>query len=530
MRLILSLFLSLSVLVAGSAFGASQPSSNLHHLNRANASEPESLDPQLIHTLPGMRVAGDLFDGLVHRDDKGEIAPAQAKNWTTSPDGLIWTFHLRKSQWSDGRPVVAEDFVRAWQRAVTPATGASYAWYVEMMAISNARDIIRGKKEANELGVSAPDHYTFEVQLEKPVPWLVQMLVLPVLYPMPEGVIEKYGSSWTSPKTIITNGPYKLKDWIVNEKIDLVANSEHPDYNSLAVKSVSYYPLTSSVAAFNRYRSGGLDMTLNIPDGYYKTLKAERPDELHVTHMLGTEYYAFNTRRAPFNNAKLRKALSLAIDRDLITEKVLGEGQLPAYNFTPAYMNGMPAYTPETKAIGRSARLAEAQKLYKEAGYSKQHPLQFSLLYNTSDSRQKIAIAAANMWKNNLGVEVSLENMEWKSVLSRIRQQDFDVARASWVADFNDPASMYSIFDSQSSSNKPKYQSPVYDTLLNKMGAPGADRQKLFIELEKVLADDAPIIPLYYYVSPSLVNPKVKGWYDNPRDLVMTRYLSVEKQ
>ena len=528
MRLILSLLLLLSVLVTGSAFGASQSKDPLPHLNRANAAEPESLDPQLIHTLPGMLVAGDLFDGLVHRDNKGNIVPAQAKSWTQSPDGLTWTFQLRKSQWSDGRPVVAQDFVRAWRRAVNPETGAAYAWYLEMMAIQNAHAIVQGDKKPDALGVSAPDPHTFIVKLEKPLPWLVQMLVTPVLYPIPEGIVEKYGRNWTAPEHIVTNGPYKLKDWIVNEKIDLIANPKYPEYNSLGVKSVSYFPLTSATAAFNRYRAGDLDMTRNIPDGYYKRLTSSRPDQLHVTHMLGTEYYAFNTRRAPFNDPRVRKALSLAIDRELITDKVLGEGQVPAYNFTPYYMNGMPAYTPEAQAMARKARLAEAQKLYEEAGFSKANPLKLTLLYNTSESRQKIAIAAAHMWKANLGVDVTLENMEWKSVLSRIRQMDFDVARASWVADFNDPASMYSIFGSTNSSNKPKYQSPVYDALLDKMGTPNTDRQKLFVNMEKVLAEDSPIVPLYYYVSPSLVNPKVKGWYDNPRDLTMTRYLSVE--
>ncbi|MTI12885.1 peptide ABC transporter substrate-binding protein [Sansalvadorimonas verongulae] len=528
MRLILSLLISLSVLVTGSAFGASQSKDPLPHLNRANAAEPESLDPQLIHTLPGMLIAGDLFDGLVHRDNKGDIVPAQAKSWAQSADGLTWTFHLRQSQWSDGRPVVAADFVRAWRRAVTPGTGAAYAWYIEMMAIKNAHAIIQGDMKPDTLGVSAPDQHTLTVQLEKPVPWLVQMLVTPVLYPQPESVVEKYGHNWTSPQHIVTNGPYQLKDWIVNEKIDLVANPKYPEYDSLSVKSVSYYPLPSATSAFNRYRAGDLDMTRNIPDGYYKKLTSSRPDELHVTHMLGTEYYAFNTRRAPFNNPRVRRALSLALDRDLITEKVLGEGQVSAYNFVPPYMNGMPAYTPEAQVKARNARLAEARALYREAGFSKAHPLKLTLLYNTSESRQKIAIAAAHMWKANLGVEVTLENMEWKSVISRIRQQDFDVARASWVADFNDPASMYTIFGSTNSSNKPKYQSPIYDALLKKMNTPNADRQQLFIEMEKVLAKDSPIVPLYYYVSPSLVSPKVKGWYDNPRDLTMTRYLSVE--
>ncbi|WP_281648885.1 peptide ABC transporter substrate-binding protein [Parendozoicomonas sp. Alg238-R29] len=528
MRLILSLTLSLSTLLYGEVLWAAQSHSNSNHLNRANSSEPESLDPQLIHTLPGMRVSGDLFDGLVHRNSEGDIVPAQAESWSTSSDGLTWTFKLRKSQWSNGRPVVAGDFVRAWQRAVAPETGAPYAWYLEMMEVTNAKAIINNQKVSTELGVSAPDQHTLQVQLEKPVPWLLQMLVMPVLYPIPEGVLEEHGLNWTAPKNLVSNGPYQMKSWVVNEKIELTANSKHPDYKNLKVHSVSYYPLTSATVALNRYRSGDLDMTLNVPENYYKKLKTTNPEELHITHMLGTEYYAFNTRRKPFNNSHVRKALSLALERDLITEKVLGEGQVPAYNFTPGYMSDMPAYKPAAETMAREQRLAEAKKLYQEAGYSPGNPLKFSLLYNTSDSRKKIAVAAASMWKKNLGAEVTLENMEWKSVLARIRQQDFDVARASWVADFNDPASMLSIFASNSSSNKPKYQNPVYDAQLNKMNTPSSDRQRLFIEMEKILAEDAPVAPLYYYVSPSLVSPKVKGWYDNPRDLVMTRYLSVK--
>ena len=341
MKLARSLLIPLLALLSGVT--VCQAASQNSHLNRANASEPESLDPQLVHTLPGMRVINDLFDGLIHRDPAGKIVSGQASSWTTSANGLIWTFTLRESQWSDGKPVTAGDFVRAWRRAVDPATASPYAWYLEIMAITNASAIVNGLIKSENLGVSAPDNQTFRVQLEHPRPSLPQMLVMPVLYPIPPGALEIYGREWTTPKNLVTNGPYRLKDWIINEKITLQANSRHPDYNSLAINTVSYLTVPSSNSAYNRYRSGELDMTLNIPDNFYQKLKTTKASELHTTHMLGTEYLAFNTRRSPFNDSRVRQALSLAVDRELITSNILGEGQIPAYNFTPEYMQGMPS-------------------------------------------------------------------------------------------------------------------------------------------------------------------------------------------
>ncbi len=524
MRLIHTLIFSFLLAIPVTGFSKPEPD----HLIRANAAEPESLDPQLVHSLPGIRITADLFDGLVERAPSGKIVPAQAESWSTSADGKTWTFTLRQSQWSDGSPVTADDFVQAWRRAADPETGSSYAWYLEMMSIVNARDIIKSKKAPETLGVSAQGSDKLVVNLEHPVPWLLEMMIMPVLYPIPAATVKKYGQHWTAPGHIVTNGPYLMKEWVVNEKITLRANPRHPDISSLKVKSVSFLPLSSDMAAYNRYRAGDIDMTLNIPVNYYSSLVNERPDELHVTHTLGTEYYAFNIHRAPFDNPKLRKALSLAIERERITGKVLGEGQVPAYGFTPPYTSHMPPYQPEAARLSREQRLAEARRLYKEAGYSQDKPLKFTLLFNTSESRKNVAIAAANMWKENLGVEVTLENMEWKSVVSQIRARDFDVARASWVADFNSPVSFLSIFDSNSSSNKAGYQNPSYDQLLGQMNISGADRQQLFQNLEDLLGQDMPIIPLYYYVTPQLISPRVEGWYDNPRDIVMTRYLSLK--
>ena len=475
-----------------------------------------------------MQIVNDMFDGLVLRGPDGHIVPAQAVHWKTSADGLTWTFTLRKSQWSDGQPVTASDFVRGWQRAVTPSVASPYAWYLELMAVANAHEIILGHKQPQTLGVKALAPDTLQVTLEHPVPWLTEMLMIPVLYPAPPGIIEKYGDKWTDPAHIVTNGPYSLNQWVVNEKVELNASHHYPNAKQLPIQQVTYLMLPSQTAAYNRYRAGDMDITVGIPVGYYPKLKADHPDDLRITHGLGTEYYAFNVRQKPFNDVRVRKALSLALERELITDKVLGEGQVPAYSFTPAYMKGMPNYQPLPSTMSRAQRLAEAQRLYREAGYGPNNPLRFSLLYNTSESRQKTAIAAASMWKQNLGAEVTLENMEWKSAVSRIRQKDFQLARASWVADFNNPVSMLSIFSSISSSNKPGYQNPLYDELLARLKQPGAHRGQLFVDMENQLLQDVPVIPLYHYVSPSLVNPKVQGWYDDPQELVQTRYLSLK--
>ncbi len=501
-----------------------------NHINRANPSEPESLDPQLAHTLPSMRIISDLFDGLVHRNPEGKMVPGQASHWHTSSDGKTWTFTLKNSNWSNGQPVTAEDFVRAWQRAVDPKTGAPYAWYLEMMKVRNARAITLGEQPPATLGVSAVDAHTLQVTLDEPVLWLLEMLEMPILYPNPPKLIEQHGQHWTAPGTLASNGSYLLTEWVVNEKLTLTANNQHTDRDQLGIDTVSYLTIPSANMAYNRYRAGELDMTLNVPTDGFAQLQQDRPDELHKTHMLGVEYFAFNTQQAPFNNPDLRRALYLAMDRELITDKVLGEGQVPAYSFTPPYMNNMPTLPTSAATMPHDQRLAEARRLYKKAGYSKANPLKFTLLYNTSEARKKVAIAAAHIWNKNLGVEVTLENMEWKSVLERFRAHDFQVARASWVADFNDPISMLAIFASDSASNKAGYQNTTYDNLLAQLNKSDSDRQKTIIQLETLLAETAPVVPVYYYVSPSLVSPKVSGWYDNPRDLVMTRYLSLKNR
>ena len=500
-------------------------------LVRGNAAEPESLDPQQIHSLPAINIANDLFDGLVTRDRSWDIVPAQATRWDVSNNGRVWTFHLRQSQWSNGTPVTAEDFVYAWQRAVDPKTASPYAWYLEMLGITHADAIIRGELPPSHLGVTAKSPDTLEVTLDRPLAWFLETLTHPVLFPVPREIVKQHGENWIDKNNIVSNGSYTLTDWVVNEHIVLAANKHHPAYKHLKISQVSYLPLTSPSAEYHRYQAGELDITSGLPANFYAHIKKKQAAEIQLSRLLGTEYYAFNTRKAPFMEANLRKALAYAIDRQILTEKVLGEGQIPAYTFTPPYTSSMPDYTPNYQLMSSEERLTAAREFYRQAGYSSTHPLKVSILYNTSESRKKIAIAIAQMWKQGLGVEVELINQEWKAAIESIKTGQFDLARASWIADFDEASSMLSIFASDHSSNKARFHYPEYDRLMT-TALTTLDihkREKLYEKLEGILNQEMPVIPLYHYVTARLVSPRVGNYYSSPQDQIYTRHLYLKQ-
>ena len=501
------------------------------HLVRGNAAEPESLDPQQIHSLPAINIANDLFDGLVTRDRSWDIVPAQASRWEVSQNGRVWTFYLRNSEWSNGTPVTAEDFVYAWQRAVDPKTASPYAWYLEMLGITHASAIIRGELPPSHLGVAALSPDTFEVTLDRPLAWFLETLTHPVLFPVPQKIVKQHGDNWIDKNNFVSNGSYTLTDWVVNEHIELTANKRHPSYKHLKISVVSYLPLTSPSAEYHRYQTGELDITSGLPANYYAHIRKKQASEIHLSRLLGTEYYAFNTRKGALKDVNLRNALSYAIDRQALTEKVLGEGQIPAYTFTPSYTTSMPEYTPDYQLMSQEERVAAAREFYRQAGYSSANPLKVSILYNTSESRKKIAIAIAQMWKQALGADIELINQEWKAVIESIKLGQFDLARASWIADFDETSSMLSIFVSDHSSNKARFHHPEYDRLMA-TALTTLDihkREKIYEKLEGILNQEMPVIPLYHYVTARLVSPRVGNYYSSPQDQVYTRHLYLKQ-
>ncbi|MFE1281630.1 oligopeptide ABC transporter substrate-binding protein OppA [Klebsiella aerogenes] len=502
-------------------------------LVRNNGAEVQSLDPHKIEGVPESNVNRDLFEGLVIGDLNGHPVPGVAESWDNK-DFKVWTFHIRKdAKWSDGSPVTAQDFVYSWQRLADPKTASPYASYLQYGHVANVDEIIAGKKPATDLGVKAIDDKTFEVTLSEPVPYFYKLLVHPSVSPVPKAAIEKYGEKWTQPANIVTNGAYKLKDWVVNERIVLERNTNYWDNGKTVINQVTYLPISSEVTDVNRYRSGEIDMTYNnMPIELFQKLKKEIPKEVHVDPYLCTYYYEINNQKAPFTDVRVRTALKLALDRDIIVNKVKNQGDLPAYSYTPPYTDGMKLVEPEWFKWSQDKRNEEAKKLLAEAGYTADKPLTFNLLYNTSDLHKKLAIAVASIWKKNLGANVKLENQEWKTFLDSRHQGTFDVARAGWCADYNEPTSFLNTMLSDSSNNTAHYKSPAFDKIIGDtlQVTDEAKRAELYAQSEQQLDKDSAIVPVYYYVNARLVKPWVGGYTGkDPLDNIYVKNLYIIK-
>ncbi|KUQ62639.1 oligopeptide ABC transporter substrate-binding protein OppA [Enterobacter bugandensis] len=528
----------LTALIAGNAAMAADVPAGVQlaekqTLVRNNGAEVQSLDPHKIEGVPESNVNRDLFEGLLVTDVDGHPAPGVAEKWENK-DFKVWTFHLRKdAKWSDGTPVTAEDFVYSWQRLANPNTASPYASYLQYGHIANIDDIIAGKKPVTDLGVKAIDANTFEVTLSEPVPYFYKLLVHPSVSPVPKSAVEKFGEKWTQPANIVTNGAYKLKDWVVNERMVLERNPQYWDNAKTVINQVTYLPISSEVTDVNRYRSGEIDMTYNnMPIELFQKLKKEIPKEVHVDPYLCTYYYEINNQKAPFTDVRVRTALKLALDRDIIVNKVKNQGDLPAYSYTPPYTDGMKLVEPEWFKWSQEKRNEEAKKLLAEAGYTADKPLTFNLLYNTSDLHKKLAIAVASIWKKNLGVNVKLENQEWKTFLDTRHQGTFDVARAGWCADYNEPTSFLNTMLSDSSNNTAHYKSPAFDKIIAETlkVADDAQRAELYAKSEEQLDKDSAIVPVYYYVNARLVKPWVGGYTGkDPLDNISVKNLYIIK-
>ena len=527
----------LTALLAGSAMAADVPAgvtlADKQELVRNNGSEPQSLDPHKIEGVPESNISRDLFEGLLVSDLNGHPVPGVAEKWENK-DFKVWTFHLRKdAKWSNGDPVTAQDFVYSWQRISDPKTASPYASYLQYGHLLNVDDIIAGKKPASELGVKAIDDHTLEVTLSEPVPYFYKLLIHPSTSPVPKATVEKYGDKWTQPANIVTNGAYKLTDWVVNERIVLERNPQYWNNAKTVINKVTYLPIASEVTDVNRYRSGEIDMTYNnMPIELFQKLKKEIPKEVHVDPYLCTYYYEINNQKAPFTDERVRTALKLGLDRDIIVNKVKNQGDVAAFGFTPPYTDGAKLTKPEWFGWTQEKRNAEAKKLLAEAGYTDAKPLTFNLLYNTSDLHKKLAIAAAAIWKKNIGVNVKLENQEWKTFLDTRHQGPYDVARAGWCADYNEPTSFLNMMLSNSSSNTPHYKSPAFDKIIADAikSTNDAQRSAFYDKAEQQLDKDSAIVPVYYYVNARLVKPWVGGYTGkDPLDNTYTRDMYIIK-
>ena len=495
--------------------------------------EPTTIDPQLVEETAGSAIVNDLFEGLYVLDASGKTQPAGALSYELDSTGTVYTFKLRpEAKWSNGEPVTAADYVYGWQRAANPKTASNYAWFIELMGIANASEVIQGKKSPDALGVKALDEHTLQVTLKNPVPFFLKTLAHYTTFPAPKATIEKYGKEWVKPGNIVSNGAFVLKEWTPNERLSAERNTHYWNNQHTVLNKVIYLEIVSETAAYNRYRTGELHYT-TYPLEQYKQLKSKSPEELVSVPTLASYYYVFNTQRKPFDNPKVRKALSLAIDRETITDKILGQGQIAAYSFTPPIVDGFELKKPASQLQSKEERIKQAKALLAEAGYGPDKPLTVDILYNTNESHKKIALAVSSMWKHNLGVTATLNNMEWKTMVSALNEGDFGVSRYGWNGDYNDASTFLDIMTSSSSANSGKWFNKEYDALLAKAhdSLDPAERNTLYQQAEALIDADAPIAPIYFSVKSRLLKPFVKGYpHLNPQDVVYSKELYLVAQ
>jgi oligopeptide transport system substrate-binding protein len=498
-------------------------------LEIGNVTEPVSLDPTKTTGVWEDRILGDAFTGLTQDDRAGHPVPGMATAWTVSPDGLVWTFHLRKAVWSDGVPLTARDFVFSLRRLMDPKTASQYAYLLYF--IKNAEAVNEGRAPPTALGVAAVDDRTLRISLNHPAPYLPQLTLHQTFYPEPEHVVERWGEAWSSPAHFVSNGPYVLKQWAFGDHITVVRNPRFYDAASVCIDQIDYFPTADAIAAERRIRRGELDINDDIQSNRIAYLRqpGQIPAYVHTHPYLGVEYLAFNTRDvAAFKDRRVRLALDMAIDRDFITGKLLRGGQIPAYGFTPPDLAEYVSPPPPVWASWPIARRqAAALALLAQAGYGPGHPLRIELKHRDSPDPMLFAPAIQADWKA-VGVIATLVQEDSQIAYQDYRMRDFQVADASWIADFNDAMSFLGLQQSQTGAqNYGDYDNPAYDALLAKADQePDAGRRAAYLaRAEAIMVADAPVAPIFFYIAKDLVNPRVTGWVDNAVDLHRSRYL-----
>lgn len=499
-------------------------------LNRGNVAEPGTLDPQKASTTYENHIQGDLFETLVTNDAAGEYIPGAAEGWKISDDGRVYTFKLRPNlKWSDGRAMTSADFVYGMRRAIDPKT---HSWYANMCYnIKNAREVNEGKMKPEALGVSAPDASTVVVTLIEPSPTLIFLMAHPMLAPAPKHVIDKFGDKWTKPGTLVSNGPYKLAEWRPNDHIKLVKNPNFHDAANVAIDVVKFFPIEDDAAAVKRLRAGEIDANLRFPANELDRLKKTLPaGVVRTSPANATSYLVPNHKKPPFNDARVRRALSLAIDREAIANKILRNGELPSYSIVSPVAG---KYTPvalDFKGKALAERQAEARTLLAAAGYGPGKPLKITFDHRVGISNKRVAIAVQDMFKA-IGVETELAANEVTAHYARLREGDFSFADAGWYAFGPDPEFFtYLLLSGSTEINYGAYSNPAFDKKSDE-GARIMDmtkRMAVFQEAEKIALDDNAIIPVYITVNRNLVAPRVKGWVMNPSDGHPTRFMSID--
>ena len=476
--------------------------------------EFSSVDPQVVEDVSGSEVVRDLFEGLYNQDPDGNLVPGVALSHTVNEAKDVYTFTLRdNAKWSNGDPVVAGDFVFAWRRAVDPELASPYSWFMELTAIENAAAIIAGEMPVEELGVTAIDDQTLEVKLSASLPYFPQMMTHATTFPTHQATIEAHGADWTKPENIVSNGAYVLTEHVPNERSVREKNPMYWDAENVILERTVALVINDENAALTRYLAGELDRT-EMPSGQFPKMQAEYPDEAISFPRLCNYYYTFNLSESGpefFKDPNVRKALALAVDRKVIVENILAGGQPEAYTFTPGATAGFEIPEVEMAGMSQAERDAKALELMAAAGYGPDNPLKFEMVYNTSEAHEKIAIAMSQMWKQKLGVETTLANMEWKVFLEERGNQNFELARGAWCGDYNEASTFLDLVTSASGYNDGKYSNAKVDELMA-AARTAEDPQANYTMVEQLLAEEMPVIPVYHYAGVFMLDDDVGNW------------------
>ncbi|MBI2343287.1 MAG: peptide ABC transporter substrate-binding protein [Deltaproteobacteria bacterium] len=485
------------------------------YLNFNNWNEPEYLDPGLSSGIYESNIIRNLFEGLVGHDPR-DASPqaAGAERWDISADGRHYTFHLRTTaRWTDGRPVTAHDYVYAWERVLNPKTGSKYAFALHY--IKHARDYNTGRlTDASRLGFRAVDDFTLEVTLETPTPFMLAFMCYPTFFPVPRWAIEAHGARWTQPEHLVSNGAFALRRWVPYKEILLVKNDRYWDAARVTLPGVRFLPIEDKETALKMYAAGQLDIDWELPEAKIPSLLTH-PDYVGAPYF-STYFYNLNTTKPPLDDVRVRRALTMAIDRETLINAYLQRTQAPATGFVPSVGNG---YHP---AAAFAFDPAQAKRLMAEAGYpgGANFPV-LELHYNTSEHHKQVAQIVQQMWKEHLGISVVLHNEEWKTYLKTQQLMQHQISRAGWVGDYLDPNTFLEMFRRASTIDHTGWKNAEYDGLLDQAMLERDTRKRMAFlqQAEALLLREAPIIPIYVHVKHMLIRPSVRGVSPNPMDV-----------
>lgn len=523
----LAAFFGAVMLSLSACGGGSAGSSDANMLKRGTASEPPSIDPHLAQGNTSSALIDDLFIGLTTTDSSGQMIGGIAESWEVSDDGLVWTFKLRPDlAWSDGRPLTAEDVVWSFQRLMDPKTGARYA--ANLYVLKGGRAVNQGGPMA-QLGVSAPDPRTVRFELERPISYFPRILTSNATVPVPRHSIEANGRNWTKAGVLVSNGAFTLTEWVPNTRITIRKNPRFFDSSNVKLDGVIYYPTDNTGTLVNRYRAGEVDVILNFPPDQTEFLRKSFGDEVQVSPNQGLYYFIFNTKKAPFDNVKVREALSIAIDREAITRQVLkGEGE-PAWSLVPSDISDYERIASPVASVPIADRVARARALLAEAGYGPARPLTIDLRYDSKEESRQIAVAMNEMWKK-IGVNASLKASDFRGIVGDARAGRFDLIRYQWFAPYDDPSTFLALVRGRSATNLTGYSNPRYDAALaaaDREADEGA-RMAQLARAEALVMNEYPVMPIYFTTARRIVSSRVKGWDPSSGDNMQSRWLSLD--